>query len=389
MGGLPVAQKISISLDKLHFDPQNPRLPKTLIGSKDELKVIDHLNRHGNIVELMQSIGEIGYSEAEPLLVVPIKDSPDNFIVVEGNRRLAALKLLSNPELTTLRKKLIAEVRASAKNIPTQIPVILYSTRNEILDYLGYRHITGVKDWGALEKARYLDQLYDLHIDEVGQEQIYSVLAKMIGSRTDYVAKLHTALRLYELANNDAYYNANIEEKDFNFSWLTTALSYSDTVSYLGLSSAGDSSLANLNKENYSQLFIWLFDPAKKKVQESRQIADLNKILESRPAIKKLEQGSTISEALLYTSAPNDTFDSLIEKARTGLQNAKNMIEQLSTYPENTIAVVEDIEKLCKSIRGAISENFDSVEGGKIGGLKDLTPDQLQKLLRMIEKQGE
>ncbi|MDQ0902754.1 hypothetical protein [Paenibacillus sp. V4I7] len=384
-----MAKLVFVSLDKLHFDPQNPRLPKTLIGSEDELKVIDYLNRYGNIVELMQSIGEIGYSEAEPLLVVPKIGYPENFIVVEGNRRLAALKLLSNPELTTLRKKSIAEAKDLAKSIPTVIPVILYNNREEILDYLGYRHITGVKDWGSLEKARYLDQLYVLHINEVGQEQIYSVLAKMIGSRTDYVAKLHTALKLYEMANNDAYYDVDIEEKDFNFSWLTTALSYSDTIAYLGLSSAGDSSLTNLNKEHFAQLFIWLFDPVKRKVEDSRNISELNKILESRPALKKLEQGSTISEALLYTSAPNETFHSLIEKARTSMQSSKNMIEQLSMYPENTIAVIEDIEKLCKSIKGAISENFSSNGGGKLAGLEDLTPDQLQKLLRLIEKQGE
>lgn len=385
-----MAQKVFISLDKLYFDPQNPRLPKSLLGSKDELKVIDHLSRYGNILELMESIAQIGYSEAEPLLVVPKLNSLDHFFVVEGNRRLAALKLLSNPELATVRKKSIAEVNATARNIPIDIPVILYNTRNEILDYLGYRHITGVKDWGALEKARYLDQLYGLHIDEAGREQIYSVLAKMIGSRTDYVAKLHTALKLYDLANNDAYYNAKIEEKDFNFSWLTTALSFSDTVSYLGLTSAGDSSLSNLNKEHYAQLFIWLFDPDKRKVEDSRQITELNKILESQPAIEKLKQGSSISEALLYTSAPNETFHSLINKAKTSLQSSKNMVEQLSTYPEYTIAVIKDIEKLCKSIKGAINENFDSAGGGELSNLENLPSDKLQELLlRLIEKQGE
>ena len=62
-----------------------------LQGVTDENKVIDYMVKYGNVTELMLSIGETGYSEAEPLLVV--KEGTDKYIVVEGNRRLAALKL--------------------------------------------------------------------------------------------------------------------------------------------------------------------------------------------------------------------------------------------------------------------------------------------------------
>lgn len=299
----------------------------------------------------MQSIGETGFSVAEPLLVVPVNTSYKDFIVVEGNRRLAALKLLSNPELTSLRKKVIAEVVSSAKNIPTEIPVIIYHSRDDILDYLGYRHITGIKNWGPLEKARYLDQLYSRHIESVGPDQIYSTLAKMIGSGTDYVGRLHTALKLYEKANDEAYYGAEINENDFNFSWLTTALSYNKTYEFIGLESASDSSLSNLNEENYSTLFTWLFDPKKKKVLDSREISDLNTILESKPAIEKLKKGSSITEALLFTSAPNKTFRDLILAAKNNLQSSKNMIEQLRGFPEETVQLIEDIEKYANQLK--------------------------------------
>lgn len=385
-----MVQKTKVNLEKLHFDPDNPRLPQRLIGSRDEKKVLDFMIKNGNIVELMQSIGETGYSDAEPLLVVPINGiKSEEYIVVEGNRRLTALKLLSNPGLATLRKNMISEAVKSAKHIPTDIPVILYPSRGEILDYLGYRHITGVKDWGALEKARYLDQLYESHIESVGRDYIYSVLAKMIGSRTDYVSKLHTALKLYNLANDDAYYGADIEETDFNFSWLTTALSYSDTVSFLGLSSPGDSTLSGLDKGNFVQLFEWMFDPKKKKVLDSRQISELNQILKSEPALNRLEQGSSISEALLFTSAPNETFHTLIVKARESLQSSKNMIEQLNKRPDEAVLLLEEIEKLCKSIRGSIFENFPEPKTGLDKLTDQLTEGQLKKLLSLIDEQGE
>lgn len=385
-----MAEKSTIQLQDLYFDPQNPRLPKHLLGVTDEKKIIEYMVRYGNIVELMQSIGETGYSEAEPLLVVPDATITGKYIVVEGNRRLAALKLLSSPELTTLRRTLISNVLSEVKYKPTQIPVIIYPQRNDVLDYLGYRHITGVKDWGALEKARYLDQLYSLHIDQLGKDKIYPVLAKMIGSRSDYVAKLHTALRLYDHANDEAYYGAEIEEKDFNFSWLTTALSFTGTVSYLGLESPGDSDLSHLNEDNFKQLFVWMFDPKKKKIDDSRQITELNKIIEAPQALEKLKSGSSISEAILYTSAPNETFLELIEKAKSALQSCKNMIEQLSSYPQEASAGLEDIGKLCKSIKGALEENFAVDAENTTDIFQRLTNEQKQILMKLIsEKQGD
>ncbi|MDX6156660.1 ParB N-terminal domain-containing protein [Bacillus subtilis] len=378
-----------VNLKQLYYDPKNPRMPQYLYGSVDELEVIDYMIRYGNIIELMESIAQLGYSEAEPLLVVPKEENSKQFIVVEGNRRLTALKLLNNPEIAKVRKNSIVEVCSTAEHKPTSIPVIIYQTRDDVLNYLGYRHITGVKDWGALEKAKYLDQLYDLHINEAG-DQIYKVLAKMIGSRSDYVERLHTSLKLYELANNEAYFGAKIKEKDFNFSWLTTALSYTGIKEYLGIMSTGDYSIETLDKEHYKHLFTWLFHPEKKKVEESRNITELNEVIKSEPALKKLEEGNTIAEALIFTTHPSETFISLILSAKDNLQSSKNMIEQLSTYPEAAIKAINEIEKICKTITGAINENFQPSGKDEIKNVeKKLTPDQINKLLSLIEEQGE
>ena len=280
-------EKKNINLENLKFDAMNPRLPVRLQGITDESKVIDYMVKYGNIVELMLSIAETGYSDAEPLLVVA--DFDGKYMVVEGNRRLAALKLLCNPELTKVRIQSIKEVISNANYRPKEIPCILYSKREDVLDYLGYRHITGVKDWGALEKARYLDQLYRIHIADTEPDKIYSKLAKMIGSRTVYVSKLHTALKLYEKANDNAYYGADIKEEDISFSWLTTALGYSGIMNFIGLSSTPTADmLEGLNEENYKKIFTWMFFPGKIVIKESRQISELAKITESVVALEQI-----------------------------------------------------------------------------------------------------
>lgn len=280
-------EKRNLNLKYLKFDAMNPRLPVRLHGITEESKVIDYMVKYGNIVELMLSIAETGYSDAEPLLVV--SDADDRYVVVEGNRRLAALKLLNNPELTKVRIQSIKEVVSNANYIPKEIPCILYPKREDVLDYLGYRHITGVKDWGSLEKARYLDQLYQIHIKDTKQDKIYSKLAKMIGSRADYVSKLHTALKLYERANDNAYYGANIKEEDINFSWLTTAIGYNDIMNFIGLSSTpSNTMLDGLNEENYKKLFTWMFFPRKTVIKDARQISELAKITGSAVALGRV-----------------------------------------------------------------------------------------------------
>ena len=375
--------KIDIKLEKLRFDAQNPRLPIRLQGIDDESKVIDYMVKYGNIVELMLSIAETGYSDAEPLLVVGSSDS--NYTVVEGNRRLAALKLLSNPGLTAVRIQSIKEVISHAVHKPDEIPCIIYSKREDVLDYLGYRHITGVKDWGALEKARYLDQLFKIHSKSVESDNIYPKLAKMIGSRADYVLKLHTALKLYNRANEAAYYGADIKEDDISFSWLTTALGYKGINTFIGISS--NFSLESLNEDHFKKIFTWMFYPGKAIIKESRQISELAKITEVPNALERLEKGSSIDEALLYTSAPSEAFIEMLKNAMQQLKQAKDAIEQLSERPAETQELLDSIQKLLNTILGALSENFDK-QDNKSELLKQLAdnPEALEQLKQLLNK---
>ena len=381
---MPNREKKNIKLENLKFDAKNPRLPVRLQGVTDESKVIDYMVKYGNIVELMLSIAETGYSDAEPLLVVG--NSSGNYTVVEGNRRLAALKLLNNPELTKVRIQSIKDVILNANYTPNEIPCILYSKREDVLDYLGYRHITGVKDWGALEKARYLDQLYQIHIVNTPADKIYAKLAKMIGSRADYVLKLHTALKLYNKANENAYYGADIKEEDISFSWLTTALSYNGITNFIGLSSSS-SSLENLNEENFKKIFTWMFYPGKTVIKESRQISELAKITESSAAMERLESGSSIDEALLYTSAPSEAFIEMLRKAKQQLKQAKEALEQLSEEPPEAKGLLEDMDRLLRTISGALKENFNKNENST-QLLEQLAsnPDTLAQLKKKKEK---
>ena len=81
-----------IETGKLEFDPENPRFYRLNERAGSDDAVIEEMLDDESVQDLMLSIGEQDYFPGEPLLVVK---KGKKFVVVEGNRRLAAVKLLN------------------------------------------------------------------------------------------------------------------------------------------------------------------------------------------------------------------------------------------------------------------------------------------------------
>ena len=99
-----------LNIEDLIYDPKNPRLPSSLVKGDNEKDVINWMLSDAAILELMGSIGEKGFFPAEPLLVVKSAEKEGKYIVVEGNRRLTAAKLLKHPELALDFKTYLQEL---------------------------------------------------------------------------------------------------------------------------------------------------------------------------------------------------------------------------------------------------------------------------------------
>lgn len=342
-----------ISLGNLIFDPQNPRLPQEINKSSDQ-NIIDYMLREANLIELMQSIAENGYFRSEPLLITP--ENNGMYIVVEGNRRLAALKLLANPDLASVKQNSLKEIIPLKKKDFEKIPCINHNKRDDILDYLGYRHITGVKSWGPLEKARYLQQLFEKNEKSGSTEDNYKTLAKMIGSRANHVGRLLGSLKLYDLANDEAYFNIKIDPSEIDFSILYTAVGFKHIHQYIGLNSPGDVDVKHINRSNFKFIFKCLFGPDKK-ITDSREISNLNSVIGNRAALEEFKKGMDLSEAIYFTDAPIETFDILLNKATGLLKNARDCLDRINDFDEDPfIEKVRIIENIAKSIRKTLQE---------------------------------
>src|SRR4051812_39645876 len=88
-------------LRELEFDPLNPRLSRSEEGASqaDLLRII---LRRFKVEELAESIVRSGYLPLDPMMACP---RGELLVIREGNRRLAAIKLLLAPEMAPPRTR--------------------------------------------------------------------------------------------------------------------------------------------------------------------------------------------------------------------------------------------------------------------------------------------
>lgn len=148
-----------IPLANLYLDPNNPRfVGLESIFVKDD-RIRDEgvqaaaqaiLDQKYGLDRLRLSISVNGYLPIDRIVVRPIGD--DAYVVLEGNRRIAAAKSL--PSTTVDGQELDSKVIESVGNIPA----LVYTGEDTNAAWLfqGIRHILGINDWSAYNKARLL-----------------------------------------------------------------------------------------------------------------------------------------------------------------------------------------------------------------------------------------
>ena len=361
-----------ISVDHLFFDPDNPRLPEEVDGS-DETAVLRWLLNEGNglLPELMGSIAQQGFFPGEPLLVAPRGPKhPDDYVVVEGNRRLAAVKLILAPSKAEKYTKTVNDTADSCKNPAAlqMLPSVVYPTRDSVLRYLGFRHVTGVKEWGALAKAKYLRQLFEFESkSEPETKKVLKVLARTIGSRPSSVAKLLSGLKVYDTIDDNNYFGIEgLDEGEINFSLLTTALSYSNISKFIGLESPSDMELKDLKKRELGKLTKWIFERngGTTRIGESRRLKELNAVVDSPKALEQFDvMNKPLSEAVQYTGLPIENFRGAVTLATRQTQLAYDMLVAIDEGLEEIDRdSTKELKNRSRDLSDSINRRLDELE---------------------------
>ncbi len=351
-----------IPVADLSLDPHNPRLPKSM-GNKNEKEIINFLLSDASLIELMLAIGKNGFFEGEQLLVIAEREK---YLVVEGNRRLSAVKLLHNPELGDVYKSKIAQVIAETdkKNIPDEIPCLVFDNKDEILKYLGFRHITGIKSWKLLEKARYLTKLKDDYFSTDSINSASREIAKMIGSRKDYVVRVLAGYKLYEIIENNGFYKIkDLDDTTFYFNYLADSLSRSNIADFLGVDLEKDNPVEKIKYDNLSEWTNWLFNKnlPNKIIGDSENLNTLNKIIASPMALQAFRSGESLFDAIEFT----DEFDVQFENAMRNAVNLLKKADGLTTKAKRLYSnLLDDLVEINRIVR-KIKTVKDEIDAGK------------------------
>lgn len=154
------ARKTLNVVDELHLDPQNVRLETA--STQVEADIIEDLFDNEGAFELVEAIAQIGYLTHEIPIVVKQRSK---YIVVEGNRRLAALKAIQNPMIVPgyqSRVAALAKSMGAQRDRLKQIEVLIAPNRVQANQVIAALHTSNPRrPWTPARQAAFFQAQID------------------------------------------------------------------------------------------------------------------------------------------------------------------------------------------------------------------------------------
>ena len=231
---VPLKDATEVPVDWLRLDRKNPRL----VGSGEvasDAAIISELYRGEELGELLQSLASNGYLDIEPLIAELVDGA---FTVLEGNRRLAAIKLFREEEIGDevfrvggIRIK-IPDISDDNRASLEKVSIYRVASREDARAYIGFKHINGAAKWESFAKAKFAADWY-----RQGEVSLVEI-AEKIGDVHDTIKRMVNAIYVLDQASRSDRFDLDDRVAPrFNFSHLYTALSRSQYMEFLGLGS--------------------------------------------------------------------------------------------------------------------------------------------------------
>lgn len=317
-------------LDDLYLDPKNARLGRhqahANLSQEEILDVMKEWTLDELAISYIENVESGGFWTHEALLVVEEElYGKQQLVVVEGNRCLAALiylqRAINGKEVSKKWYSLVEDLKENElekfKELFNRIPYIHADSRHDIEAFLGFRHVTGIKQWNPEEKAQYIAHL----IDE--RSMSYEQVMRKIGSKTSTVREHYISYQLLlQIESEVPDFSTEYAEGRFSVMYLT--LKKSGVQNYLQINIMADPETAKRpvpekHLENLANFALWLFgnDKLPPLFEDSRQANQFDTILKSEEAVRYLESTENPKFDYAFQLAGGDELETieLINKA--------------------------------------------------------------------------
>ncbi|MEA2640274.1 MAG: hypothetical protein QOF51_1668 [Chloroflexota bacterium] len=347
-----------LPLAKLRLDPLNPRLPEDVQGG-DQQDLAEYISQAYEPLSVATSIAEHGFFESEPLIAVP---DGDEFMVVEGNRRLTALLGLTDDALRAHLESpsLWAEAAkdAAAKgNLPADVPVLVVADRRTVAPIIGFRHISGIMQWEPFAKARFIAAL----VDDEGLP--FADVAALVGEKRGDVASNYRNYSILKQAREA--HDLDVDRVEESFGVFTAAMGQRALRTFIGAPDPGqvqpgDEPVPEDKSDELGELLTWIFgdeDGQGRVIGESRDLGLLARVVSNQSGLTSLRsQGDLKTAADATTEGSGDVARKAINKllaARTQLRAAAELMTELEETDDELDALIEDCEGALNDIKAA------------------------------------
>jgi hypothetical protein len=304
---------IRVNLDDLLLDPNNPRFaelgesidqvpearfaePKVQKAAYDKMKAPKF-----SVLELRDTIKQLGFLPMDRLVVRTwngIPGSPQKYVVIEGNRRVTALKWLI--ELHEAGKETISESEiGSFKTFETLLLDEQKAPRTARWILPGLRHVSGIKEWGPYQQAKMVNELRQT--GKTPQE-----VAQSLGLSTREANQLWRAFLALEQMKADEEYGEYAEPT--LYSYFEEVFKRANVREWLGWS---DEQHKFVNQKEIREFYGWMKgekgddgELGNPKLSEAKSVRVLSRIMDDPKAFAVFRSGDgTLTHALARLEA--------------------------------------------------------------------------------------
>ena len=362
----PLKSVATVPVEWLVLDHRNPRLV-SVDGEPTDLEIIAQLYRAEDLDELLQSIAANGYLDIEPLIVLKENEA---LIVLEGNRRLAAIRLFQDPNLAGRvfereRFKIIPpDISDQHRSTLDHVSVYRVASREGARSFIGFKHINGPAKWESYAKAKFAAEWY-----RSGNVSLADI-ASQIGDRHDTIKRMVNAVYVLEQAEDkDIFRLADRAIPRFNFSHLYTALSRAPYMQFLGLDAGWSRYDPRTNPvpderlNDLREVLRWLYgskEESSEPVVQSQNpdIKRLGEILSNTEGLTVLRTTGSLSEAHASIQPAERKFSEALVRARHEVREASNSLRGFDGRDKALVDIAEDISETAQAIHDRMKKKM-------------------------------
>lgn len=349
----------TVALEKLFLDPNNYRFfdmdqytnvqANRVHESSVQQRAEDLVKLDGKeeLRALKESIEINGYVPVEALVIKPYEFDDNFYLVVEGNRRVTAMRWLKRDRDGG------SSVSETLINSFDNLPAIVLKggedvTKNIQHVLMGLRHVSGIKQWGGYQRAKLVAEL----VDDFGM--ILGDAAKQIGMSSHEASRRYRALKALEQMQKDEAFGTQADPKMYRL--FHEAVSVVKIKEWLGWHENEYRFTDNDNLEEFYKLIVPIVPEDEEELGRSRDpkirtyldVRNLREILGNIEAQECLfDPSKSYNEALAVAKA--STTQNWTPRIQAATQTLKKMpTSTLKSLTSEEISPLKELFDLLK-----------------------------------------